>query len=173
MGKYSDCLIYTGDQEFPPSRSARWMANLTDQPVFRSCYTVHWHMPFDPADAPKAPPGQRVVGHPPHIHKENEIMFMLSSDPENTDDLGAEVEICLGPEMEKYTITRSCCLRIPAGLPHGFCVIKACTRPFLMVSVQEANPRTEKFLWEYLTQEEIDSIPEHLRPLWVDVGFDD
>ena len=173
MDKYSDCIIYTEDMEFNPNRPIPWLAKLDNQPVFQCCYSIHWNMPFDPADRPKAAPGQRVVGHPPHIHKENEIIFLLSGDPENTLDLGAEVEICLGPDMEKHTITRSCCLRIPGGLPHGFFNIMSCSKPFLFIEVQEANPKTEKFLWEYLTQEEIDSIPERQRPLWVDVGFDD
>jgi 8-oxo-dGTP pyrophosphatase MutT (NUDIX family) len=89
------------------------------------------------------------------------------------EELGAEVEMCFGPEMEKHILTRSCCLRIPGGLPHGFYHINSCTRPWLFIEVQEANPKTEKFLWEYLTPEELASIPEdRMKNLWVDVGFD-
>ena len=101
-------------------------------------------------------------------------MFLFGSDPENPWDLGAEVKICLGPEMEEHTITRSCCLRIPGGTPHGFYNIVRCWRPWMFVEVQEANPKTEKFLWEYLTPEEKASIPERLmKEFWVDVGYDD
>ena len=41
------------------------------------------------------------------------------------------------------------------------------------MEVQEANPKTEKFLWEYLTPEEKASIPEAVMSFWQDVGFDD
>ena len=57
--------------------------------------------------------------------------------------------------------------------PHGFYHVNRCTRPWLFVEVQEANPKTEKFLWEYLTEAEKASIPaEQMRNLWLDVGFD-
>jgi hypothetical protein len=43
----------------------------------------------------------------------------------------------------------------------------------MFVQVQEANPRTEKFLWEYLTPEQKASIPERAMQFWKDVGYDD
>lgn len=173
MGKYDGCVIFSDSMEYPTNRPIPWLAKLDGKPEFQCSYSIHWNMPFDAENQPKPAPGQRIVGHPPHMHKENEIIFLLGGDPENPYDLGAEVELCLGPEMEKHTITRSCCLHIPGGLPHGFYHINRCTRPWMFIEVQEANPKTEKFLWEYLTQEEINSIPEGLRPLWVDVGYDD
>ena len=173
MGKYDDCIIASETMEYTDFRPIPWLAKLDDQPGFRCSYAIHWNLPFDADAAPKSAPGQRIVGHPPHMHKEHEIMFLLGSDPDDPSDLGAEVEICLGPEMEKHVITRSCCLRIPAGLPHGFYHINSCVRPWLFIEVQEANPKTEKFLWDYLTPEELASIPEdRMKNLWVDVGFD-
>ncbi len=173
MSDYSDCIIYSENQEFMPGNTVKWISNIDNRPGFEGNYSMHWHMPFDETQVPAPPAGQRVVGHPPHMHKENELMFLFGSNPEDPYDLGAEVEICLGPEMQKFTITRSCCIRIPGGTPHGFFNINRCWKPWIFVQVQEGNPKTEKFLWEYLTQAEIDSIPERLRPLWVDVGFDE
>ena len=174
MGKYDDCIIYSENMEYPASRPIPWVAKLDDQPIFQCSYSLHWNMPFDETKQPKPPEGQRVVGHPPHMHKENEIMFLFGGDPENPWDLGAEVKFCFGPEMEEHTITRSCCIRIPGGTPHGFYNIVRCWKPWMFVEVQEANPKTEKFLWEYLTPEEKASIPERLmKEFWVDVGFDD
>ena len=173
MARYDDCVIFSETMEFPSFRPIPWLAKLDDQPVFQCSYSIHWNMPFDPETQPKSAPGQRIVGHPPHMHKENEILFLLSGDPNDPYELGAEVELCFGPEMEKHVITRSACLRIPGGLPHGFYHVNSCTRPWLFIEVQEANPKTEKFLWDYLTPEELQSIPEaQMKNLWVDVGFD-
>lgn len=170
MSQYADCIIYSEDMDFPANRPIPWVAKLDDLPIFQCSYSIHWNMPF--AEPPEPPaPGQRIVGHPPHLHKENEIMFLIGGDPEHPFDLGAEVEICIGPEMERFVITRSCCIRIPGGTPHGFYHINRCERPWLFVEVQEANPKTEKFLWEYLTPEEKASIPERAMAFWQDVGF--
>lgn len=173
MSKYADCIIYSESMEYPASRPIPWLAKIDNRPIFNCSYSIHWNMPFDESEIEQPAPGQRIVGHPPHMHKENEIIFLIGNNPDDPYDLGAEVEISLGPEMERHIITRSCCLRIPGGLPHGFYHVNKCSRPWVFIEVQEANPKTEKFLWEYLTQEEIDSIPERLKPLWKDVGFDD
>ena len=170
MSDYSDCIIYSENMEYPAARPIPWVAKLDDLPVFQCSYSIHWNMPFSEPPAPP-PPGQRVVGHPPHLHKENEIMFLIGGNPEDPFDLGAEVEICIGPEMQRFVINRSCCIRIPGGTPHGFYNIKSCERPWLFVEVQEGNPKTEKFLWEYLTPEEKASIPDRLMQFWKDVGF--
>ena len=141
MSDYSDCIIYSENQEFMPGNTVKWISNIDNRPGFEGNYSMHWHMPFDETQVPAPPAGQRVVGHPPHMHKENELMFLFGSNP--------------------------------GGTPHGFFNINRCWKPWIFVQVQEGNPKTEKFLWEYLTQAEIDSIPERLRPLWVDVGFDE
>ena len=164
-------VFYSDEMSFPAARPIPWIAKLDDMEGFDCSYSLHWNMPFDEASVPKPPAGQRVVGHPPHMHKENEVIYMFGGDPEHPFDLGAEVEICVGPEMERFVITKSCCLRIPGGTPHGFYHINKCTRPWLFVEVHEGNPKTEKFLWEYLTSEEKASIPEQQMQFWVDVGY--
>lgn len=172
MSKWSDCILYPENMEFPKARPIPWIAKLDDIDGLACSYSIHWNMPFDAKDQPVPKPGCRIVGHPPHMHKENELIFMIGNDPGNTADLGAEVEVCLGPEMERFIITKSCCLQIPANTPHGFYHVNKCWRPWMFIQVQEANPRTEKFLWEYLTPEEIASIPEKAMQFWVDVGYE-
>ena len=97
--------------------------------------------------------------------------MLIGGDPDDPYDLGATVEFCIGKDMKKYTFTRSVTIMIPGGTPHGYYKIVDCRRPFMFVQIQEAPVRTEKFLWEYLTQEQIDSI-EH-KDHWKDTGFDD
>ena len=155
------------NMEFPANRPIPWIANLSDD-CLKNYYSIHWNMP-----QPYDPKVRESVGHPPHMHKENELMYLISMNPEDPYDLGAEVEICIGADMKKYTITRSCCICIPANTPHGFYRIIKADRPWMFVQVQEANPRTEKFLWEYLTPEQKASIPERLMAFWKDTGYDD
>lgn len=173
MPESNEYVLYSENMEFPAARPLPWVAKLDDVPGMNCSYSLHWNMPFDPAAEPKPAPGQRVVGHPPHMHKENEIIYLFGMNPDDPFDLGAEVEICIGEKMERHVITRSCCLRIPGGTPHGFYHINHCERPWMFVEVHEGNPKTEKFLWEYLTQEEIASIPERAMQFWKDVGYDE
>src|SRR3989304_4268218 len=43
----------------------------------------------------------------PHRHDFNQVMLWLGADPADMGELGAEVELCLGEEGEKYMITTS------------------------------------------------------------------
>ena len=53
-------------------------------------YFVQWVLPH--------PEPFLRFGHPPHIHKNAELLFHIGSDPESPQDLGAEVEMYMGPE---------------------------------------------------------------------------
>ena len=173
MKDIHDYIFYSEEMTFPPERPIPWVAKLNGISGFKCSYSLHWNMPFDERMQPAVPEGQRIVGHPPHKHKENEILFLFGSDPDDPWDLGATVEMCIGPDMERFVIERSCCLSIPADTPHGFYHISRCTRPWMFVEVHEGSEKTEKFLWDYLTPEEIASIPENMMKMWVDTGYDD
>ena len=95
----------------------------------------------------------------------------IGMDPENPDDLGAEVQMCIGEDMEKHIFTKSCTVIIPGGTPHGNFRIIESKKPWMFVQVQEAAERTEKFLWDYLTPEQIEAIPN--KDFWKDTGYDD
>ena len=132
--------------------------------------SAHWCLPTPPADK-NAAPKKKGVGHPPHMHKETEIIMLIGMNPNDPYELGATVEFSFGKEMEQSVFTRSCTIIIPGGTPHGYFRITECTKPFMFIQIQEAVNRTEKFLWEYLTAEEKANI-EHPE-IWVDTGFDD
>jgi len=151
----------------PDFRDIPWQIHMEgSESGMNSYYSAHWVLP---TPGGKEPGKKRSVGHPPHMHKENEVIMLIGTDVEDPYDLGGTVEFCFGKDMEKHVFTRSCTIMIPGGTPHGFYHVAEVHRPFLFVSVQEASPRTEKFLWEYLTPEEIASI-EHPEK-WKDVGF--
>lgn len=60
------------------------------------------------------------IGQPylPHVHNFDQIIFFLGSDMNDLSELGAEVEFCIGPEMETHIITCSTAIAVPRGMPH-------------------------------------------------------
>jgi hypothetical protein len=71
-----------------------------------------------------------VLADPPHKHNCDELLFFISTDPENTADLGGEVEIALGEEWEKHVITTSAIICLPGGIQHCPVYVKKVDRPF-------------------------------------------
>ena len=54
----------------------------------------------------------------PHVHDFDQIMLWLGSDTDDLSELGGEVALCLGEEMETHVFTNSTAVAIPKGLPH-------------------------------------------------------
>ena len=63
-------------------------------------------------------PVDNVGGKEPHKHDFHQILCFVGGDPNNIRDFGAEIEVCLGEEMEKHIITTNAAITIPPGLPH-------------------------------------------------------
>ena len=72
----------------------------------------------------------------PHTHPQPEILFFLSTDTSDLSELGGEVEVSLGEEMEKHIVTRPTAVVVPAGLPHNPLTIKRVDRPFILADVR-------------------------------------
>ncbi len=95
----------------------------------------------------------KVGGHGPHIHQDPELLVALGTDPKNPKDLGAEIEVCMGPEMESHIITESTMIWIPAKFIHcPFRVLKV-RRPFLFIQCQYAPKLNETSLKKLVKQE--------------------
>ena len=168
MNETSDIvkIIYASDVPQQDPRPVPWHCRFEGSEVGAACYcSVHWCM------EQKRKEQSEGGGHPPHIHKETEIMMLIGTDASNPDELGGEVEFCVGEKMEKLTINKSCTIIIPGGTPHGNYRIVETVKPWIFVQIQDATVRTEKFLWEYMSQEEIDKIPN--KDFWKDKGFED
>jgi hypothetical protein len=57
-------------------------------------YFIHWVLPHETPNM--------KIGHPPHIHSEAELLIHIGTDLDNPEDLGAEVEIYMGPEQDAF-----------------------------------------------------------------------
>jgi hypothetical protein len=84
----------------------------------------------------KAPYRFGPIPDKPHAHPRPEILFFLGTDTDNLGYLGAEVEMCLGKEMEKHVITEPTAVVVPKGLAHNPLIIKKIERPFILTDVR-------------------------------------
>jgi hypothetical protein len=81
---------------------------------------------YHPEEAPYP-----VIGTQTH---EYETFFCLyGMDEKDQNDLGAEVELYMGPEKEKHTINQSSLVYMPANTAHGPFIVKNAKKPFLFV----------------------------------------
>jgi hypothetical protein len=71
---------------------------------------------------------------PEHVHKDyDEIVIHIGSDPDNPQDLGAEIEFVL--DGEKLVIDKTSALFVPKGVPHGPLTWKRVDRPHLEMAI--------------------------------------
>lgn len=71
--------------------------------------------------------------HPVHCHDHDEILGFVGSNMENTDDLGAEIDIII--DGEKKTITKTCFIHVPAGVEHGGLCFRKIDRPVFQIAM--------------------------------------
>jgi hypothetical protein len=95
----------------------------------------------------------KMAGHGPHIHQDPELLVALGTDPSNPQDLGADMEMCMGPEMESHIITVSTMIWVPAKFVHAPFRILKVRRPFLFIQCQYAPKLTETALKKLVAEE--------------------
>jgi hypothetical protein len=96
----------------------------------------------------------KMGGHGPHTHKDPELLVALGTDMDNPKDLGADMEMCMGPEMESHIVTESTMIWIPANFIHApFRILKS-RRPFLFIQCQYAPKLTETSLKKLIAEDQ-------------------
>ena len=95
----------------------------------------------------------KMAGHGPHIHNDPELLVALGTDTDNPKDLGAKMEMCMGPEMESHIITESTMIWVPGNFIHCPFRILEVTRPFIFIQCQYASKLTEKSLKKMVAEE--------------------
>jgi len=70
-----------------------------------------------------------------HSHDFHELLCFIGGNPEDINNLGAEISICLGDEMEEHIITSATVVSIPPGLKHCPLKVKKITKPFVFLEV--------------------------------------
>jgi len=78
----------------------------------------------------------------PHVHDYDEAIFFIGSDPNDIGDLGAEVQMSIGPdEEEKHVFDKATAVVVPKGLPHCPIVTKRIDKPYLCMAVSLTGKR--------------------------------
>lgn len=95
----------------------------------------------------------KMAGHGPHIHNDPELLVALGTDMSNPRDLGAKMEMCMGPEMESHIVTESTMIWIPAKFIHAPFRILEVTRPFIFIQCQYAPKLTETSLKKLVSED--------------------
>ncbi len=77
--------------------------------------------------------------HDLHTHPDRVVLGFFGNDPENVFDLGAEIEISMGPEQEKHVFNQATAVFLPPGLVHGAVKVKKLQRPFIFVTCSDGH----------------------------------
>jgi hypothetical protein len=77
-----------------------------------------------------------------HTHDFDEMLAFYGSNPEDPFDLCGEVEMWL--DDEKYMLTKSCIVFIPAGLKHCPLIVRRADRPIFHFGIGTAGMYTRK-----------------------------
>jgi hypothetical protein len=80
-----------------------------------------------------------------HTHSADEAMIFLGTDPNNAGSLGAEIEIDLGKEHERYFIDKPSAIVCPAHFPHAPIVTRWVDKPFAFIKVNLAGAESLSF----------------------------
>ena len=71
--------------------------------------------------------------HPVHYHDRDEIVGFVSSNMNDLNDLGAEIDFVV--DGEKMTITKTCFIHVPAGVKHGGLHFRKIDRPVFQIAM--------------------------------------
>jgi len=142
--KYGKCFLqYEGKQYFPLGQILQRFDNKRVEGS--NFYFLHWIMPN--------PDFEFGVGHPPHSHDSAEILFHIGTDPNNPNDLGAEIEFCMGEEMEKHVFNKTTAIYIPPNVIHAPWRPIRIDRPFLFLEVNQESEHSQVFFPDVLPEE--------------------
>ena len=167
MGKYDDYVIEYDPTRWPNERRPVMARMENGVATGSNFYLIHW-----------VPPGfgdmfkglGEYGGHPPHIHKDAELLFHIGNNPDDPMDLGAEVVMYLGPELEKHTITRTCCIWIPPNFIHSPWRPVRIDRPWIFIEINQGPNHTEKSYRQLLPREVREKMD--WKNMWVDEGYE-
>jgi hypothetical protein len=87
-------------------------------------------------------PGIWQRGFSAHAHPDNEVLIFLGTDPNNSDSLGAEIEIDLGEEHERHIVDKPSAILCPAGMAHAPIVTRWVDKPFAFILINLADEVT-------------------------------
>lgn len=107
--------------------------------------------------------GTNSRAHDPHTHPHPEILGFFSADPSSPDDLGAEVEMTMGEELERVVMTKSTLLFLPPDTIHCPMIFRNVVKPFIFLATAPVGKLVEKS-YAYLLPEDQRQKPKSKTP---------
>ena len=74
----------------------------------------------------------------PHVHDFDQVLLFAGSDVDDIGELGAEIELCLGENLETHMITTTTAVAIPKGMPHFPATVNFLTKRFFFYEISIA-----------------------------------
>ncbi|MBN2038927.1 MAG: hypothetical protein JW864_02730 [Spirochaetes bacterium] len=165
-GKYDKYFIEFDPNEWP--EDMRPVMVRMDNHIAEGChfYLIHWVKPGFGDMFGKEP----LTGHPPHIHKSAELLIHIGTNPDDPMDLGAEIEMYMGPELERHVFNRTTVIWIPPNFIHSPWKPLRIDRPFIFMEINQGPVHTEKSYRQLLPK----AVREKMdwENMWVDEGYD-
>jgi len=93
-----------------------------------------FHMSYESMN--KAPYRFGPIPDKPHVHPYTEFLLFMGADTSDLRDLGAEVEVYMGKEMEKHIVTKPCVAIQPKGHPHCPVIVNKQSKPWIFAVVR-------------------------------------
>ena len=84
----------------------------------------------------------------PHVHPYNEVLLFVGLNSDNPEDLGAEIEIAMGKELEKHVFDTSTIIVAPGGLVHCPLITRRVDRPYGFSAICLNTEHTTTWLGE-------------------------
>jgi hypothetical protein len=75
----------------------------------------------------------------PHAHEFDMYLTFMGLGPNGLNDLGGEIELCLGEEKEKHIITEPTSVYIPKNMIHCPLEFKVVRKPLLLIHATLAS----------------------------------
>ncbi len=89
-------------------------------------------------------PDEQHRAHGPHTHPYPEVLGYFGTNPADPLDLGAEMELGMGEEVEMHAFNKSTVIYVPPNFVHGPLKYNKIYRPFIFIMAFPASERHEK-----------------------------
>lgn len=80
----------------------------------------------------------------PHVHNFDQVMMWIGVDTHDMGDLDAEIEVCLGEDLERVMVTTSTAIFVPKGTPHYPATIHRMDKKSLYMEISYTKRYSEK-----------------------------
>ena len=121
-----DRYMLSGVKDMPDPEGGKWIAYTDCTKIAGGALTRI--IRYNPEKAPYS-----IING--QTHEYPSLFIFLGTDLKDCTDLGAEIELSIGPEKEKHKINKTCYLYVPAETAHGPFKVTKASKPFNFLEI--------------------------------------